>query len=138
MGQFWRTSKFRCLNKEWNKKLKDSEFEDAEIDLKGDRSLKQRSSNCYRQATQLERESRLDYYLLVGSLANDTEFETELEKLVMIRHAEGATIKEIVEEIKRQGMPRERRNIRHIIRRWQAKWGIRSWTLKQMNLKAIK
>lgn len=138
MGQFWRTAKFRVLNREWNKKLEEVKFKDAEIDLKGDRSLKQRASNAYRQATLLERESRLDYYLLLGNLTSSTQFDNKLEELVMVRHAEGATIKEIVEEITKRGMPRERRNIRHIIRRWQAKWGIRTWTLKQMNLKAIK
>lgn len=138
MEQFWRKKNFKDIYKEWNKKLKDSGFEDVEEDSKDtkeERLLKQKSTNAYRQASELERESRLDYFCFVGYLAHNTVFPTDLEKLVMIRHSEGAMIKNIVDEIASRGISRDRKTIRHIIRRWQTKWGIKSWSLREMNLK---
>lgn len=137
MAQFWKTKNFRQLAKEWNLKLEEQGFIDAEIDLKGDRALKQRATNSYRQATQLERESRLEYYVLMGNLAINEIFPNELESVVMIRHSEGATIKEIVKEISFRGIFKNRKTIRHIIRRWQSRWGIKTWNLRQMNLRKI-
>lgn len=132
---FWRTRKFKTLYKEWNKKLELSGFTDAEIDLKDDRTLKQRATNCYRQASELERESRLEYYSFLGYLAHNTKFPNELEKYIMARHSEGATIKEIVNEVNSMGGPKHRCTVRYIIRRWQVKWGIKSWSLRQLHLK---
>lgn len=135
MAEFWRTRQFKALSKVWDYKLEQTGFKDVEIEIKGDRALKQKATNCYRQASQLERESRLEYYCFLGYLVHNTQFENEIDKLVMFKHSEGATIKEIVEVIKATGNRRDRRTIRFIIRRWQAKWGIKSWTLQQMNLK---
>lgn len=135
MGQFWRTKGFKSLSKKWNKVLEDNGFEDAEIELKEDRVLKQRSTNSYRQASQLERDSRLEYYCFLGHLANNTVFPNELEKFVMIKHAEGLTIKEILDEISLRGIKKHRRTIGYIIRRWQMKWGLKHWSLLQMKIK---
>lgn len=133
--EFWRSRNFRQLAKTWNQKLEEVGFIDSEIDLKGDRSLRQRATNAYRQASELERESRLGYYRLLGYLANNEQFQNALEELVMQRHADGASIKEIVNEVKQSGLSRDRKTIRHIIRRWQMKWGVKTWSLRQMNLK---
>lgn len=135
MEQFWRKKSFKILQREWNKKLVETGFVDAEIEIKSDRILKQRATNSYRQATQLERESRLEYYCFLGYLAHNTVFPSELEKFVMIRHAEGASIREITDELTLRGIVRHRQTIRHVIRRWQTKWGIRTWSLREMNLK---
>jgi len=130
--KFWRTKEFRILSKDWN----DLDIEDIEVEIKGEKQLKQRATNSYRQATPLERETRLEYYCLLSSLALNTIFPNELEKLVMNLHADGLSMREIIDEIKKQGFIRERQTIRYIIRRWQMNWGIKSWTPKQMNLKA--
>lgn len=138
MSQFWRTKGFKSLSIVWNKQLEQTGFKDAEIELKGDRALKQRSTNAYRQATQLERDTRLDYYMLLGQWVNQTQFPNDLERYVMSRCAEGATIQEIISGIQRDGLFIHRQTVRHIIRRWQMKWGIKYWTPKQMNLKNIR
>lgn len=133
--EFWKTKKFREANLEWNKILKESGFVDAEIELNGGVTLKQRATNAYRQASQLERDTRLDYYLHLGYWTHNTKFPNKLEAFIMTRHAEGATIKEIVEEIKTKHRSLNRKTIRFIIRRWQTKWGIRRWNCRQMNLR---
>lgn len=135
MGEFWRTKNFKFLSKTWSQKLEQSGFVDCEIDLKEGRVLRQRATNVYRQASESERESRLEYYSFLGYLAHNTLFPNDLEKLVMIRHSEGATIKEIVIEINKLGIFRDRKTIRFIIRRWQTKWGVKNWSLREMNLK---
>ena len=135
MEQFWRTKKFKTLIVVWNKKLEESGFNDAEIELKGDRALKQRATNSYRQASELERESRLEYYSFLGYLAHNTNFIDEVEKLIMIRHSEGAEDKEIVEELKNIGVSRHRQTVSYVIKRWQVKWGVKNWSLRQRNLR---
>jgi hypothetical protein len=137
MAEFWRKKEFKKLSKIWNKKLAEVGFEDAEIELKEDRALKQRASNSYRQASQLERESRLEYYSLLGSLTNNTKFQDFIDKTVMMGHSEGKTIKEIVNDLEHWGISRDRKTVRYIIRRWQMRWGIKHWNLKQMNLKKV-
>lgn len=135
MAQFWRTKSFRHLSKIWNNKLKQSDFLDAEIELGSERALKQRATNCYNQASELERETRFEYYSFLGYLAQNTDFISNLDRIIMIMHADGATIKEIVKELDKLNMPRERKTVGRIIRRWQMSWGIRSWSLKQMYLR---
>lgn len=135
MEQFWRSRKFKVSLQEWNKKLEDIGFEDAEVELKGDRALKQRATNCYKQASELERESRLEYFTFIGHLANNTKFPDEVEEFVMLKHSEGFSIAEIVAELSDINRPRHRHTVGFIIKRWQTKWGVRSWSLRQMNLK---
>src|SRR5271155_1561759 len=100
MEQFWRKKTFKLLLVEWNKKLENAGFDDAEVQLEEDRALKQRSSNSYRQANELERETRLEYYCFLGHLVGSTIFPNELEKFILIMHSEGHTIREIVDEAK--------------------------------------
>lgn len=150
MEQFWRKKSFKQQSDVWEKILKNSGFIDAEVGLKDDRVLKQNAPNSYRQATQLERESREEYFSIIGHFVNNTNilngekdlplfeyacFPNEVEKYVLHRHSEGATIQEIVKEMSINGVSKHRKTVRYIIRRWEMKWGIRFWSLKEMNLK---
>lgn len=135
MEQFWRKKTFKVLLTTWNKELEKSGFEDAEIELKGDRALRQSASSRFKRWPEWERESRLEYYCFVGHLVHNAIFPNELEKFIMFKHSEGATIREIVDEAENNGMSVFRKTVMHIIRRWQMKWGIRSWSLHQRNLK---
>lgn len=151
MEQFWRKKSFKKLSKHWDEILEQSGFKDIEVDLKEERVLKQNSFNCYKQSCELEVGSKIEYYSLLGNKTYNTDkisekdkelslfsyymFPTEVEQVILCMHAEGALIEEIVQELKNKGQERNRKTIRHIIRRWQVKWGIKSWSLKEMNLK---
>lgn len=135
MEQFWRNKKFKTLTVIWNKKLEESGFNDAEIELKGDRALKQRATNSYRQASELERESRLEYYSFLGYLAHNTKFKDGTEELIMIRNSEGIESTEIINELKQNGISIHKQTVNYIIKRWHTKWGIKSWSLRQRNLR---
>lgn len=130
MEQFWRKKSFRVLSQTWNKRLESSGFTDVEVELKGDRALKQRATNCYRQAHPLERETRLEYFLFLGHLAHNTVFPNDLERLIMVRHSEGKTYGEIGREI-----GRHRHSVEFIVKRWQTKWGVKRWSLQARGLK---
>jgi len=138
MDHFWRTKKFKALSIEWDKKLQANGFIDIETRCGGERVLKQRATNAYMQADEFERESKLEYFCVLSHLAQTTIFPSPLEQIVMQSHAEGMAIKEIISELNKNGLSRDRRTIRFIIRRWQMKWGIRTWSLSQMYLRAIK
>lgn len=138
MEHFWRTKKFKVLSIEWDTNLKVSGFRDIETSCGGEKVLKQRATNAYRQADEFERASKLEYFCTLSHLAQRTLFPSPLEQIIMQSHAEGVAIKEIVDELQKMGLSRDRRTIRFIIRRWQMKWGIRTWSPCQMNLKAIK
>ena len=136
MEQFWRKKTFKVLLVKWNKKLEDTGFEDCEVELEKDRVLKQGSATRhYKDLTQFERDSNLEYFYFLGHLANNTVFPNELEKIIMLKHSEGATVNEIIESAKLKKLSVCKKTVRYIIRRWQMKWGIRSWSLRQMNLK---
>lgn len=131
MAEFWRTKSFRILSKVWDNKLKESEFEDIETELKiGERVLKRRANNCFSKADDFKRETTLEYFLFLGHLAHNTLFPNELEKLVMIRHSEGKTYKEISVEV-----GRHRHSVEFIIKRWQTKWGVKRWSLQARGLR---
>lgn len=135
MEQFWRKKTFKVLLTTWNKKLELSGFEDIEEERKGDKTLKQSAVSRFNRWDKWERDSRLEYYSFLGYLINNTIFPNELEKFIMFKHAEGATITEIVRDAKACGLSVFRKTVMHIIRRWQMKWGIGFWSPKQMNLK---
>lgn len=130
MAEFWRTKQFKSLSIEWNKKLEESGFKDSETEIKGERRLKQRSTNSFNKGSDFERETRLEYYCFLGYLAHNTIFQNELEQKIMISLSEGATHKEISEEI-----GRHRHYVEFIIKRWQTNWGIKNWSLRARGLK---
>lgn len=138
MAEFWRSRSFKALNNIWNKKLHDADFIDAEVDIKGDRSLRQRADNSYRQASEFERDSKLEYFSLAGHLAHNTKFPNEVEEFIMIKHSEGAQIKEIVDELRVRGVwakvgyESHRKTARAIIKEWKYRWGILT---KKKNIK---
>ena len=135
-GELLEDEDVQGTSNQWNCILKDADFIDCETtDISGERVLKQRATNAYRQADELERDTRLQYYSLLGHLAHNTKFDSQIEQLIMIRHSEGAEIKEIVEEIKLTGSYRCRKMVLFIIRRWQMRWGVKTWSLKEMNLR---
>lgn len=87
---------------EWNKKLKDSGFEDVEQD---NGNLKQWHSVYflarYKPVQFMLKET---YYQMAGSFLNDHPFEDSIlgriDKYIWQRHSEGGTSRKIAEELK--------------------------------------
>jgi hypothetical protein len=135
MRKFWLTKKFKLLQKKWYEKLREADFVDVEHEFDGEFELTQRSSNAYRQASFIVRESKVDYYRLIGHYTHNEKFDDPVDEIVMKMVAEGAKIKAVSEELKRQGFKCHRQTIRYIIRRYENQWGIRRWNQKQLTSK---
>lgn len=122
---------FRNLQREWYQKLKDIGFKDIEK-LHGDELLLiQSASRSIDMCTLLVSE---EYYRNIGqkALDEDTEFRNEVHKHILVRHSEGAKIKTIISELNERGLSRTKESVRVIIRRYEMKWGIRTYTEKQL------
>lgn len=123
--KFWQTQAFKDLEQKWYGKLEEKGFKDEEKTIRGDRVLRQRASNSYRGASQVEREAKLRYYEILQCYAGREIFENSVDKLVMERRSNGIKIKDISEELRNKKEKCHRETIRFIIRRYEIKWGLR-------------
>jgi hypothetical protein len=127
--KFWQTPAFKELEREWHDRLREAQFKDAEKLVNG-RLVLRRSANglsdAYRDApSSIERANKLRYYEILGIGFNSTEFDDEVESLVLERRSEGTKIKHICEELRQLGERCHRQTVRHIIRKYELKWGIK-------------
>lgn len=126
MAKFFETRAFKELKNVWDEKLKQSGF----VDFEKNEKLKQNSANSYRQANQLLREAKLEYFRLITYKAHEDEHISPIDLTVMTLRGDGIPIQTIAEEIQIH-----RQTVRYIIRRYEHAWGIKFWSSKQRNLK---
>lgn len=128
---------FKKLQKEWYQRLSDQGFDDIEKIRNDHVVLIKSSSYSYRDMDAICREAKEQYFILLEQKSKDvsTQFRNDIDKHIMIRHSEGAHINTIVRELDALQMPRERKSIRIIIRRYEMAWNIRCYTKKQLNVK---
>ena len=126
------SSAFKKLQNEWYAKLRESGFADIEKD---ERNVRQYSSNAYRQASLLERTTKLAYYTAMEHQAERYSFTSAEQRYVILRASEGAFISEIVKELKARSMSLHKHTVIRIIRRFEHETGIREWTAKQRHQK---
>ena len=123
------------LQLEWYQKLADDGFRDVEV-LKGEELILRQSINYpFRNTNSFTREMKEQYFTVMGQFALDenAHYRNEVDKYILIRHSEGAKIKDIVLELHAKEMPRGRASVRFIIRRYEMIWGIKFYTDKQLN-----
>lgn len=155
---YWKSSGFRELQQAWYQRLAETGFEDAERLVGDELELRQSSTAPYRSMTCLKRRVRRDdmgevvrvtrreinitaryakeqYFHVVSALVQDTTFRNEVDRLVVVRYAEGRKACEICEELKQRGTPRFRHAIRFIVRRYETLWGLKKWTPRQLGKK---
>lgn len=127
MAKFFQTKEFRELYDAWMQKLSDSGFTDVENKAQG---LKQNAANSYRQAEQIVREAKIEYFRTITRRVHDEEFSDQVDLTVMTLRGDGVSINDIARE---SGVHRQ--TVRYIIRRYEHSWGLRIWTAKQRNIK---
>lgn len=118
--KFWQTSKFKNLQKIWNKKLEESGFCDAEANGK----LRQNSANCYRTKVCTVIANKQRYFELLGQRFHEENFMDPVDAYVIERRAQGTSFVKIREELRSQGKKNGRETIRKIIRFYERKWNI--------------
>jgi hypothetical protein len=140
---FWRTPQFLSLQEEWYSKLKDDGFNDIEQTIGIDNFiLIKHSSNAYQNTTDKHvRLNKEQYFLLLTECVNNNTCDNDVDTLIMTKRADGVQINAISNELKAlQLTPSHRETIRVIIRKYENRWGIRSWQPQQLdrNYKAKK
>ena len=118
------------LQKKWDRILAETGFEDIEKEIGGERVLKQSADYAFRRKehTEIYREAKLNYHCLISARLHTTQFDDASDRLIMERTAEGRSIQEISAELKNLGWRKHNRDtIRYIRRRYETRWGIKSW-----------
>lgn len=125
------------LQKYWYEKLEEVGYADIEHFV-GTKLVLKKSVMYPFKHTDFERMTiQEEYFRLLGLKVNDEEtyFKSEVDRYILTRHAEGAKSKTIELELKGRGTPRHRHSIRFIIRRYEFRWGIKSYNERELNRK---
>lgn len=123
MGKkFWNNDEFKCLQREWEGRLRESGFKDIE-DPSG--RLRQNAANSYRTTIHAVIDGKRRYFELLGQWNHEKEFKNDIERLVMQRRSEGVFIKDILRELESIGKKRHWDTVRLIIRFYEKKWQIK-------------
>lgn len=146
MAKFWTSKAFKELNRDWDRRLANAGFEDAEEYGTSKRFLKEYSNDRFlrrgrggQEKTKLTVEASYRYFQAITEfVAKEEEFSDEFDKLIMERTGEGKKIREISEELKnllpldRKRSKYDRNTIRYVRRRYEHKWGLKTWKAEQM------
>jgi hypothetical protein len=128
----WSDASFKALQQAWYLRLHEEGFEDAEELIAGELVLKQIAAHVYRNSDNLSRETKETYYRSIASFVSETAFKRDVDRIILTRYAEGKSIKAIVEELRAIGKPRCRNTVTIRIRVYEMKWGLKSYTQRQL------
>ncbi len=133
---YWTTQHFKALQKAWYQRLKDAGFEDAEELANDEMILRQKAEHVYRNVDAFQCETKETYYHFVAQMVQVTCFRNEVDRVILVSHAAGKKPSQICVDLKEAGFRRCRASVRYRIRIYEMKWGLRSYTPKQLNRKA--
>lgn len=131
---FWEKDDFKQLQKEWYSRLADEGFKD--IEKHDDLSLiHQWSSYVYRKAKDpYVRWSKQEYFMSMTECANTQPFDRDVDAIIINMVTDGKSIKDISKCLKDLHLkPSHRHSIRYIIRKYEHRWGIRTWKPEQLD-----
>lgn len=109
----YKTKQFLKLQKEWQKKLVKSGFEDAEQD---EDNLKFWSNQFVVQRSLDSFESKQEYYYLATQFLNDHEFATRRERVIWEYHANGMSYLDIIKTLKKVKIRMTNAEVGNIVR----------------------
>lgn len=96
--KFYNTQEFKALNKEWQQKLEDSQFNDIEDsdnkDLPLHKDIRKKESNRY-----FTREASEEYYTMVTHYLYSGVFDSARQKSIFALHCEAIPYKEIGKQV---------------------------------------
>lgn len=99
MSSHHKSRSFKKLQHKWDKKLKESGFEDIEDRNSKMEFLKQWHGGYFQRNWD---GSRYEYFLKASAFLNSYLFQSEIEKSIWEGHADGKTIREIAKELSHQ------------------------------------
>lgn len=132
---FWKTPSFKALQQAWYQRLRDEGFEDIEEFIGEELELKDKDLRRAGHRDYMRAEYDAEYFHVISQKVHETEFRNDVERLIMLSHSEGKKAVTICEELKQRGTPRHRHAIRFIVRRYEAKWELKTWSPTQLGKK---
>ncbi len=128
--KYWKTEHFKALQQDWYRRLEESGFSDQEILDNGE--LKLKDIRPYKTVTAEQKAEKEKYFNSLAECIHTHDFECEAHRLVMVLKANGYRIKDICERLRQRFKPsitaeRLRKNVRFIIRKYEMKWGLRTY-----------
>lgn len=134
--KWYERPEFIILQQAWYQRLKEDGFEDAEEMIGHEMKLKLLAKSVHRNdLSELNRELKAAYFAMIHQSLFGAPFPDKIDRLILIRHAAGATNLAIAKELRQIGEPRCRNTVAFTIRKYLVAWGIRDFTEKQLNLK---
>lgn len=114
---------FKKLLKLWDEKLKDSGFQDIEQTKNGQRILKKSGTETrFQRSHETVREARVNYYVLLSDKISQTNFKHEIDREILILHAEGVKQVEIKTKLSSQ---LSRSTIYKKLYKYLREWGLK-------------
>lgn len=114
---------FKQLLRTWNEKLKESEFRDAEVMVRGELVLRTPGgARRYERMDEISREARAQFFRRLSELVATAKFRTELERQILTLYAEGISQLAIQRRLNIKG---HRCKVYRPIYRWLRRWGIK-------------
>lgn len=139
MGKkFFATPEFEALAKEWETKLESEGLGDIEKDVSYSALTSSRCSVGWRYWDATYIEAKALYFQSLEECVSRASFDNEIDKIVMTMRVQGARIKEICEALLAAGKSRYRRTVRLIIRKYEHRWGIRTWKPEELKYDWLK
>lgn len=116
---------FRELLKEWNRRLKDSDFDDIESNTENQsegRLFPPSGIDRYKNADEITRECRIKYFSIILEKLATTRIENEFEKQILTLYSQGLTQAEIHRKL---GVEGHRCKVYNPLYRWLRLWGLK-------------
>lgn len=119
--KFYETKDFLKLDNEWQKKLEESGFEDAE---NKERNLKEWDGQQFKRTTRnrdsvVYMESKIEYYRLASRFLHEYKFEDNISKVIWELHADGLSKTETVKAIKKLRLIGNIHKVKYVIKKLQ-------------------
>jgi hypothetical protein len=129
--KFHQTKKFKALSAKWDKKLEAKGFVNAEkeTDSKGFRNLV-KHGNPYRNVStesMVVIEAKAEYYRQMEHKSNEETFDSIVDRWAVCNYIDGMTIKDVCLKLEKLGHKRDRSTVRHILRKYEDRWGIKKY-----------
>lgn len=132
---YWKTKDFKKLQQAWYARLESEGFLDAEEVVGDDLVLRQNAAHVYRDQSEISREIKESYYRLISQKVQETDFRSDVDRIILTSYCEGKKANVICEELKSRGTPRFRHAIRFTVRKYEVLWGLRTYTPRQLGKK---
>lgn len=130
---YWERPDFIAMQRDWYARLAQDGFVDVEVFQPYGRRHRH---DLPRRVLALIAHERRVYHRFLAERLETALFAKPSDQIIMRMRSEGARINEICAKLEALGMPKHRHQVRFRIRIYEMKWGLRTYTPRQIGHKA--